>query len=207
MFLYIDALFKVKDSCPQSSAFEGWGLLNADTNGIRNIPPYMLDPTAVMVVNSNGGLEVFDNPEPAILLADLGEYLEAAPLTGNEACVGWYLDQVVIPVLCAGSMTHGVKSVIRWMRRLDDKWAKTMGFSVERAFVQGWYPSSKEVDNSDLTLDLALNLSGMPSLSDLAEEQQKDEVLKPEHVMLMTRILAINKLYTRYQFVTSREVI
>ena len=202
MFLYIDALFKPRSGCPLASE-EAGGVLTTDSPGIRCVPPFMLEPSAIMVVvSSSGNLSVFDNEDLETRLADLGEYMESFPFTGFEECVGWYLDQIVIPVICANSMMCGVKSVTRWMRRLNDKWTKTMGFSLERAFWQGWYPTPRDECNDgrmDLTLDMAMKMSG------LEIEDIDGSGIKPEHAVLLSRIAALNKLYDRYQKVATKE--
>lgn len=202
MFLYIDALFRQKSGSPLDSSESG-GFLTTDTPGIRCVPPFTLEPSAIMVVvSSSGNLSVFDNSDVESLLAEFGDYMESYPFTGFEECVGWYLDQIVIPVICANSMIHGVRSVTRWMRRLNDKWAKTMGFSLERAFWQGWYPTPRDECNDgrmDLTLDMAMKMSGIPN------EEISDEGIKPEHAILLSRIAALNKLYDRYQKVATKE--
>ena len=210
MFVYMDALFRANCSgCPLDPAHGFGGLFTTDTPGIRNIPPYLLSPVMVMVAGSDGTARVFRIPaegadvrDERALLRDLTAYLTTAPLTGNEACVGWYLDQVVLPVIGAAAMRLGVPTVPRWMRRLDDKWSKTMGFSLERAFFQGWYPSNRgEVKDSlyDLTLADAVKMCGMTpapeaNVPTAAEEQQKE--------LLMRRIVDIGNLYAMYASVT-----
>ena len=207
MFVYMDALFRANGSdCPLNPVYGVGGLFTTDTPGIRNIPPYLLSPAMVMVAGSDGTARVFripfenaDERDERALLRDLVSYLTTGNLTGNEACVGWYLDQVVYPVLCCAAMRLGVPTLPRWMRRLDDKWSKTMGFSLERAFFQGWYPSNRgEVKDTlyDLTLTDAVKMCGMTPAPetdasvDSVEEQQKE--------LLIRRMVDIGNLYSRY---------
>lgn len=202
MFFYIDALFRPKSGCPLASK-EAGGLLTTDSPGIRCVPPFMLEPAVVMtVVSSSGNLSVFEGEDTETLLANLGDYMESFPFTGYEECVGWYLDQILVPVICANSMMCGTRSVTKWMRRLNEKWTKPAGLSLERAFWQGWYPTPRDMCDDgrmDLTLDMALKISG------LENETINDESIKPEHALLVSRLAAINKLYVRYNKVSIKE--
>ena len=200
MFVYIDATFKMVGNTNYI------GVITSDTPGIRNIPPYNLIPNTVMTATSTGDVMVFDDKDTLVLLTKLGEYMEVGPLQGNEACVGWCLDQVVIPSLCANSMTQGVKSVTRWLRRLDAKWSKTMGWSLERAFIQGWYPSDRDALNNQLTLEDALKMCSLPSLNEIASAESDSNMTEDQKV-LMSRILAMNKLYDRYHKISTERLV
>lgn len=203
MVLYIDALFKRGRNCPSmcASAF-GVKDMTSDTEGARDIPPHLLVPSAILVATGDGDARLFDCEETDKLLADFGEYMETAPLTGFETCIGWYMDQFVIPAICASSMATGTRSVTRWMRRLDDKWSKTQALSLERAFFQGWYPESRKEfadGRTGLTLKDALATCGLPPLGELGDDDMPGAAS-----ILLPRIAGINLLYNRYLKVSTR---
>lgn len=204
MFIYLDALFRANGSaCPLNPDTGVGGLFTSDTTGIRDVPPYLLEPEVVMVATSDGGAQVFRSDDAHELLGGLFKYLTEAPLTGNEGIVGWYLDQVVFPVIGSSAVRNGVvvpPALSRLMRRLDDKWSKTMGFSLERMLLQGWYASNRNnAADYDLTLKDALWLCDMkhansPEDQNLTEEERQNEVL-------MRRLMDISCLYARYAMV------
>lgn len=205
MFIYLDALFRANGSdCPLNPNQGVGGLFTSDTLGIRDVPPYLLDPAVIMVATSDGGAQVFRSNDVFELLSGLFCYLTEAPMTGNEGIVGWYLDQVVFPVMVSAAVRHGVvvpQPLARLARRLDDKWSKTMGFSLERALLQGWYPSNRNnVANYDLTLKDAVKMCGVvrggsPENPNMTLEERQSE-------LLMQRIMDISNLYARYARVT-----
>lgn len=197
MVLFIDALFRVKDP-PAELAGESF-LSVDDAKAIRDVPPFRMEPTLVMVVTADGDIHQFTGDgDPKDLLSGLNAYLTSAPLSGLETCVGWHLDQTVIPALCASAVVHGVK-FRRWMRRLDDKWSKTQALSMERALWQGWYSHSKFLgDDTWLTLDDALRMCGLTSLEDLRNDKDVKD-MPPETARLLARVAGIAQLYQRYQ--------
>lgn len=195
--VYMDAMFRSAGGLTPPATNV---VISADSPGARNIPAFMLDPEVVLVATSDGEVEVFNDKEPTSLISGLSAYFETAPLTGNEPVVGWYLDQFVIPALCSSAFRHGICAFPKWMRKLDDKWSKTNGLSLERAFLQGWYPSKhdEETDSrANLSLDDGLKLAGLSSLHEI--EAKLGEGLPQEAKELMARVSALSNLYARYQ--------
>ena len=191
MYIYIDALM---DRAGGSPAPEGAGnLLTVDSLSVRNMPPFMFTPKCVMVATSSGEVEVFDDDAPEILLANLGTHLES--LDGIYA--GWYLNQTLLPILTVNAVKYGVRVFGEQLRRLDEKWSKPVGHSIERAFLQGWYPDCKDDDPFHLTLEYALGLCGMPS-PDEARKSLGDG-LKDTHARLLARISSMSRIHSRYQ--------
>lgn len=200
MYVYIDALFKPREGCPLPPHMKEEGLLTTDSLTIRDIPPFLLAPERVILASGDGNVEVFDDPETEILLGNLGERLENPSST--ETLVGWYTDQVLYPVLAANAMLEGVRVTSGIMRKLDDKWSKPFGFSVERAFYQGWYPERKDLpfmDYTSMTLDKALRMTKLPSISEVA--QGLGDGLMEETKLLVARVSSISQLFTRYQHI------
>lgn len=202
MYVYVDALFDV------GGMFLG---VNADHESIKNAPPFMVEPTVIMAVTSEGDARVFDKSVTPYYLEEFCRYIDGVPSTendtasslrGDESCVGWYIDQVVVPSICATSFRNGTKGPQRLMRKLNDKWTKPVCHSLERAFFQGWYPEAREDAKTAITLDEALSLCGFKSLVEIAGKPEKGE--KPEHVELMARISAMSMLLDRYSSVALR---
>lgn len=193
MYTYIDAILKPRHNCPLAE--QAGGFITTDTKGVKTIPAFLFSPAMVMCATSTD-IKVFDNEAPELLLADLGEWLESRR---GSVLVGWYLDQVIMPMICASSMVDNVKVAPHLMRKLDDKWSKPAGVSMERAFYQGWYSNVKsEDDTMDLTLDRALSLTGFANLADLGENLGTD-IPEPQKV-LGARLAAISQLHTRYHY-------
>lgn len=198
--LYMDVMFRPADGCGTRIPSIRNGKFTSDDEGVKNIPSFLLDPEAVLVATSDGDVEVFDDKEPTALLSGLSAYFETAPMTGNEPIVGWNLDQVVIPALCSSAFRHGICAFPKWMRKLDDKWSKTNGFSIERAFLQGWYPASHDdatTKMANITLNEAVKLAGLKKLEDV--EVELGDGLPPIAKELMARVSALSSLYARYQ--------
>jgi len=195
MLLFIDVIFDVRDK----DKYNYTGLITTDTPGVRNVPPYALIPKVIMVVNSTGKTTVFDDMNPKDLLRGLGDYMEndTDVKKYGVSLVGWYLDQMVIPVLCANSMIYGVKAMPEFLRKLNDKWSKTMGCSLERAFLQGWYPDDRDSPRDQLTLSDAQKMCGMSSFEEELNSMNIGQV-PYNHQVLAARILALNNLFHRY---------
>jgi len=197
MFLYIDALFNLKG--PINTKLNYTDAVTTDTSGVRNIPPYMLIPKTVMITTSVGEIRIFDSEDPKSLLHELGDYIENDDdVKKYGVClIGWYLDQVLIPAICANSMVYGVKTLPEYLRKLNDKWSKPAGYSLERAFLQGWYPEDRNAQYDQLTMHDALEMCGMPSLKE-NEASIVDNTMPEGHKILAARILALNNLFHRY---------
>jgi hypothetical protein len=200
MFVYIDAVFKPNEFCTSVLRLNTKEpqLVTTDTIGVHDTAPYMLDVAAIMTATSAGVIQMFEGNDPKKMLSDFGQYIEQGPFTFDTQYVGWFMDQIVIPVICANSFRRGVPSVTKWMRRLDDKWSKTMALSLERGFLQGWYPMDKNVRADEyLTLGNAMNLCGMVFGGEDHSGSKAREILSP-------RIYGINKLHFLYNESTIR---
>ena len=198
MYLYIDALFNVRNTNNPSVVDKmADGLSTTDEEKVKNSPPFMTGPKAIMIALSTGGVYVFEGDDTSKLLTDMHNFVDTLPLAGNECFVGWNLDRVIFPSIAANSMITGAKSIPRIMRKLDDKWSKTNGVSLERAFWQGWYrQSSSDEHQQDLTLDIALDITGMESVAEIRKKM--DTNTSATTGILMARLSAISKLHTRY---------
>lgn len=202
MLLYIDALFWLRrfDNFPASSKGAG-KFLTADEVRLENFPPYLTVPAVIDCVTADGDLHEFRNDNTADLLKNFGQYIYSV-FDGKMEYVGWYLDQIIIPSICANATICNVKIDPYLFRGLGDKWAKTAGYSVERAFMQGWYSQAKNDlhPENELTLNDIVTLSGMQTLSAI---EGKLGDLDVDTRTLMARISAISSLYTRYSDIKS----
>jgi len=197
MFLYIDALFKKRGE-------DGPGPLSesgtVDSREIRETSPFKLVPTSIMVADDTGDFQFFNEAHASTLLDRFGTYMREKG--DRDIFVGWYMDQVIFPCLCANAFMSNIRIPHRLFRKLDDKWSKTGGHSVERAFWQGWYNPYKSegaVEQEMLTLDQALELAGLNSLGTYMRSMIGDNALPTYHNRLAVRIAAISALHAKYQ--------
>lgn len=202
MLVYVDALFRSTDGL--------FFAASADCTGIRDVPPFRLEPQVLMTITSDGEARIFDGEDDHDYLDRFCRYIDGVPtssndlepnLRGDEPCVGWYIDQVLVPSVCATAFRRGIKGPTRWMRKLNDKWTKPVGFSLERAFLQGWYPEGDNATRS-LCLDDALAACGCNTLDEIAGEPEPNE--KKTHTVLMSRLSAMSILLDRYNNVSLR---
>ena len=75
--------------------------------------------------------------------------------------VGWYIDQYVWPAVISEAVCAGIGSFPKELYRgMTDKWTKPLSASMERAFLQGWYPPQSGV-GFHLCLQNAMELCGL----------------------------------------------
>lgn len=160
MDLFIDALFGVREGfdCPASE--RGPDLLTVDSDGVRDLPPYALEPKIVAAVLSDGTTgeataKWFSGDE---IYEGLGKWFETLNMTWVWLA-GWHLDQTVIPALAANAFLLGRRFPRQLCRNLSEKWSKIRAVSLERAFVQDWYPENRD-RKSHLSLGRAAELAG-----------------------------------------------
>lgn len=208
MVCYIDAIFRLRDTADGSPATEKEArgssctdIITSDNEMMNDHPCYMWEPAAIAAVTGNGEAEVFKLGGPAGILKGFGNFL--SKLNGNEIYVGWNMDQIVIPILCSCAFTENLCLPSRLFRRLDDKWSKPAGASVERAFMQGWYSSSKS-EVPRLTLQKATEIAGIRTPMQLVESMRGDQDFSEIDACLMSRISCISSIYTFYQNLISK---
>ena len=204
MYAYIDVLFGIREKVARDGVLKP-RYLTTDSQIVRVSPPYLLVPEAFCLVyaKENGDIvPFFRKCDPKVLLEQLNLALyEIAGVPGNNGTelIGWNLDRVIIPALCANALTFEVKLPQKYFRQLNDKWSKTGVHSVERAFWQGWYSLDHSHDSApsmQLTLDDASNLAGIDTPDTILGSMGEGD---PEELLLASRLSAISNLSGRYQ--------
>ncbi len=170
MNVYIDAMFSIRDEKTKGVR------LFSDNMMVMDTAPFNLRPECALLSVGDGKSagEFFVSAEDGGNVAERTGVVigELEKEYGSVTLVGWYLDQVVIPALCADAVIAG-KPLHPWlMRKLDDKWSKPAGVSLDRAFYQGWYPFSREFSYINdkpkpLTVEGAYELCGLGKFKDL----------------------------------------
>lgn len=204
MYAYIDVLFGIREKVARDGVLKP-RYLTTDSQAVNVMPPYLLVPEAFCIAyaKDNGDIvPIFRKDEPYKIIEHLNLALyEIAGVPGNSSTelVGWNLDRIIIPALCANATAYNVKLPQRYFRQLNDKWAKTGVHSVERAFWQGWYSTDHSHDGAkamQLTLTDASNLTGIDTPNAILVSMGEGD---PEELLLASRLAVISNLFGRYQ--------
>ena len=204
MYAYIDVLFGIRDRVSRDGVYTP-RYLDTDSRQVGLMPPYLLIPEAFCVAYAKDNGDVvpfFRKGDTKKLLEQLNLVLyEIAGVPGNSSTelVGWDLDRVIIPALCANALAYDVKLPQRYFRQLNDKWSKTGVHSVERAFWQGWYAIDHSHDGDtamQLTLTDAAHLSGLDTPEVICRSMGEGD---PVELRLASRMAVISNLFGRYQ--------
>ena len=208
MYAYIDVLFGVRASVTREAVDISTVLSDSDGQLVRNMPPYLLTPRAFCVAyaDAHGNVvPMYYKGEPGDVLEKLDNTLYAvagAPGNNGTELVGWNLDRVIIPSLAANAVMYGKKLPQKYFRLMSEKWSKAGGYSVERAFWQGWYSLDRTHDADqamNLTLADAAHLSGIDDPKKVEAAMSVDGAEEPDKTRLAARLSVICNLFVRNQ--------
>lgn len=211
MLCYIDAIFRLRENAGESPAakkeaggFSCTDIITSDNELMNDHPCYMWEPAAIAAIanitDTKSEAGIFKLGSSADIIRGFSEFL--SKLNGNEIYVGWNMDQIVIPILCSCAFIENVCLPSRLFRRLDDKWSKTAGASVERAFMQGWYPSSRS-EIPRITLHKAAEIARIRTPEQIVESMRAEPDFNDTDeglidACLISRISCISSIHAAY---------